>query len=67
MHSINCDTMLILYIIIFILILINPQTSSQAFTSSAMIWFSSLVPVLYPSLLFIDLLMNDYNMEDFQH
>lgn len=62
MHSINCDTMLILFIIIFILILINPQTSSQAFTSSAMLWFSSLVPVLYPSLLFIDLLMNDKSL-----
>lgn len=54
--------MLILFIVLFILILINPTASKEAFISSSILWFKSLVPVLYPSLLFIDLLMNDKSL-----
>jgi hypothetical protein len=51
--------MLILYIFLFILILINPNIAKDSFLSSSILWFKSLVPVLYPSLLFIDMIMNE--------
>lgn len=55
--------MLILLIILFILILINPNVAKDSFLSSSMLWYKSLVPILYPSLLFIDLLMNDKSLK----
>ena len=53
----------IILIIVFILLILNPSISSITILEASSIWFNKLVPILFPSLIIIDLLNNDKRLE----
>lgn len=52
--------MLILYLILFIFTLIDPIKSKEIILSTTNIFFNSLYPILFPSILLLDLINNNY-------
>lgn len=52
--------MLILYLILFIFTLIDPIKSKEIILSTTTIFFNSLYPILFPSILLLDLINNNY-------
>lgn len=55
--------MTIILIIILFLLILNPNISSLCVISTAKTWLYSLVPVMYPYLIIIDILSKDYLLE----
>ncbi len=57
--------MLILYIILFILTLIDPNLSKSLVISTTTTFFNNLYPILFPSMILLDLINNSYYYELF--
>ena len=55
--------MLIIFIIMFVLLIINPNISKNAIFESTSLWFSTLVPVLFPSLVITELINNEIMLD----
>ena len=53
------DNMLIILIVIFVLLIIDPNISKTAIMESASLWLYSLIPVLFPSLVITEMMANE--------
>lgn len=51
--------MLIILIVIFVLLIIDPNISKTAIMESASLWLYSLIPVLFPSLVITEMMANE--------
>ena len=57
----------IILIIVFIMLILNPSISSLSILEVSKLWINNLVPILFPSLIIIDLLNNDKSIEILSH
>ncbi len=55
--------MILLLILVFILLLLNPNIVSICVISTCKIWLYKLVPILYPSFILVDFLVKDNYLE----
>lgn len=55
--------MTLILIIILVLLILNPNICTLCVISTSKAWFYRLVPILYPNLIIIDLLSNNYYIE----
>lgn len=55
--------LLLILIFILTLLIINPNISSACIIESASLWFTNLVPILYPTFIVLDFLSNNKNLD----
>lgn len=55
--------LLLILIFILTLLIINPNISSTCIIESASLWFTNLVPILYPTFIVLDFLSNNKNLD----
>lgn len=55
--------LLLILIFILTLLIINPNISSACIIETASLWFTNLVPILYPTFIVLDFLSNNKNLD----